>query len=290
MKNLKYTHSYHINSYQKRMKKNNYDINKDDVKKPRYIYIYGEHACKMAILNKRRKKIILYILERNKEKYREITKLAHECNIDVKFCKNESEIPNVKNNIKDSTKNLQGIILKCFPLENYGLEYLNNILKRQNNNKPSLVIALDSITDPNNIGAILRTCAAFSHVVDAIITSKTNSPKETEAISKVSSGGIEIIPWVTVSNIKYAITSLKKDFLYSCYGIENYGDTSLNEVNLSNKSILLFGSENKGIQKILLNYCDNMVNIPTVNNFSSLNVSNASAILIYEFCRQTNFI
>lgn len=262
--------------------KHKFDKKYDKKNNSKYIHIYGEHACKMALLNKHRKKFTLYIIERNKTKYKSVIDVAYKHNVEVKFCKDEHEIPVNQTN----TKNLQGIVLKCLALENFNLEYLHNIIKEKDDYKPSLILALDSITDPHNLGAILRSCAAFSYVVDAIITSKINSPRETESIAKVSSGGIEIIPWITVSNIKYAITSLKKDFFYSCYGVENYGSASLHEISFNSKSILLFGSEGKGIQKILLDYCDATVNIPTLSSFSSLNVSNAAAILAYEFSRQ----
>ncbi len=142
---------------------------------------------------------------------------------------------------------------------------------------------VDQVTDPQNIGSIMRSCALFDCA--GIIVGKDNSPELTSSLYKSASGAAEIVNYIRVTNIRRAISFLKKNN-YWIYGFDS-SKINNSKLNFSQKSVLVFGSEGKGIRELVKKECDEIIQIKMKNNLKfeidSLNVSNATSIALYQF-------
>jgi len=145
-----------------------------------------------------------------------------------------------------------------------------------------LVLLLDGITDPHNLGAILRSADQFS--VDLVILPANRSAGINDTVAKVSVGAHAWVPRVEITNAARALESLK-DAGFWIYGADMGGSTAP-RTDLKGKTCLVMGSEGKGISRLLKEKCDTMVSIPTSGHVDSLNVSVAAGILMYEVIRQ----
>ncbi len=146
----------------------------------------------------------------------------------------------------------------------------------------SLVLVLQEITDPHNLGAILRTADQFA--VDGVILPQRRTASITPVVSRISSGADQYVPLYQVSNLVRAVEQLK-NLGYWVYGADMKG-SSVATVNLSGMVCLILGSEGKGIGRLMEDHCDQLVSIPTGGKIDSLNVSVATGILCYEVRRQ----
>ena len=142
---------------------------------------------------------------------------------------------------------------------------------------------LDQVTDPNNIGSIMRSCSMFN--CNTIIVSKNNSPDITPSMAKAASGSLEVVNYIKVTNLVRTIEKFKKNNFW-VYGMEKNSKNSKNNFKISKKSLIILGSENKGLRDSSSKACDELISIPTTSNSSffidSLNVSNACSIVLYE--------
>jgi 23S rRNA (guanosine2251-2'-O)-methyltransferase len=149
----------------------------------------------------------------------------------------------------------------------------------------SLILVLDGITDPHNFGAILRSCDQFA--VDLVVTPERRSAQDSETVLRTSAGASRHVPICTVPNLVQAI-KLCKGFGFWVYGAHLEGrqpDTTA----LKGRIALVLGSEGKGLRRLVLEGCDQMVRIPAAGRIDSLNVSVAAGILLYEIRRQQGF-
>ncbi|AEW44887.1 RNA methyltransferase TrmH group 3 [Mycoplasma haemocanis str. Illinois] len=158
---------------------------------------------------------------------------------------------------------------------------LDSLIKICSSRERSLILILDHLQDPFNVGAILRTCCAFG--VDGVILSKNKSAPLNHEVTLKSSQGYSLnINTVEVSNLNNAVTKLKNRG-YWIYSTEiGHNTKSFKEVEYSNKCVLIMGSEGKGVSKMLRDNSDVKVHIPMKNNVNSLNVSVAAGIIISE--------
>jgi 23S rRNA (guanosine2251-2'-O)-methyltransferase len=171
----------------------------------------------------------------------------------------------------------QGIALECEPLSQPSLgEWLT-----AGHDKP--VLLLDQVSDPHNIGAILRSAAAFD--AGAVITTDRNAPAESGVMAKAASGALELVPLIMVGNLVQAIELLKKAG-YWIYGLDGEAKQAINAVKLDKKSALVLGAEGRGLRRLTGEHCDMLVRLPISERMESLNVSNAAAIALYELYRQ----
>lgn len=177
----------------------------------------------------------------------------------------------------------QGVALNVAPLEPpdlfdiFHIESQNASLKQK---RPLLL--LDQVTDPHNVGAILRSAAAFDAA--AVILPKDHSPRETGVMAKAASGALDIVPLVYVTNLAQAIRDIKEAG-YWVAGLDGSAKTSLLDAKLSRNTALVMGAEGKGLRRLSAELCDTLIKLPIASQMESLNVSNAAAIAL--FCLYT---
>ena len=148
----------------------------------------------------------------------------------------------------------------------------------------SLVLLLDGITDPHNLGAVLRSAAQFG--ADIVVIPSRRSVKETEVVSRTSAGASSLVSVVQETNLARSLEKLKKAG-YWVYGARMEGDR-LDAVDFSGKTALVLGSEGKGMRELVEKKCDFFVSIPTTGKIDSLNISVAAGIIMYEIYRKKN--
>ena len=230
-------------------------------------WIFGLHAVRRALLNERRKKRRL-IATRNAS-----SKL-----------KNEIKTSGMVAEIADSRKFPvpmesgsvhQGAALETFPLEWGSTQEICGSASENH-----LVIVLDRVTDPHNVGAILRSAEAFG--AKAVISPRRHSSPETGALAKSASGALELVPYIRIGNLATELTLLR-NMGYAIIGLDERGQLNLNEAlrdYASRPLALVLGSEGAGLRELTKANCDCLANISTVLA-GSINVSNAAAIALY---------
>jgi len=147
-----------------------------------------------------------------------------------------------------------------------------------------VVLVLDQITDPHNVGAILRTAAGFA--VAAVVTTARHSPEATGVLAKSASGALEYVPIVTVQNLARALETLReRDYLL--VGLDSTGDTDLGDAELRAPLALVLGAEGKGLRQLTRATCDVVARLDLPGKIKSLNVSNAAALALYVATKRT---
>lgn len=172
----------------------------------------------------------------------------------------------------------QGVALEVAPLPEITLDEL-----LESSSQPDLLVVLDQVTDPHNVGAILRSAVAFQS--GAVIMTERNAPGTTGIMAKTASGAVEHVPLIHVVNLSRALTTLQKAG-YWCVGLAEQGERDLGALDLTGKTALVLGAEGEGLRRLTRENCDELARLPTGGNIGSLNVSNAAAVALYEARRQ----
>src|SRR5947209_10639547 len=163
----------------------------------------------------------------------------------------------------------QGLIAEADPLPSPAIEDLP---------AAGIVLVLDQITDPHNVGAILRTAAAFA--VGAVITTARHSPEATGVLAKSASGALELVPIVIVQNLARALSELKER-RFLTVGLDSEGETDLSQAPLREPLALVLGAEGRGLRQLTRQTCDIRARLELPGAIKSLNVSNAAAVALY---------
>jgi 23S rRNA (guanosine2251-2'-O)-methyltransferase len=166
----------------------------------------------------------------------------------------------------------QGLVLEVDPLEDV---FLDELIAREGN-RPLLV--LDQVTDPHNVGAILRSAAAFDAL--GIVTQDRHSPPESGALARAASGALEVVPWVRVVNLARALDEMAEAGFWRI-GLAGEAQRTLRETLGSAKIALVLGAEGEGLRQNTAAHCDELARLPISSAIESLNVSNAAAIALY---------
>ncbi len=232
-------------------------------------FIIGQHAVFEALKNPRRKVLKVFLTEESKKNIHRKSPNKNLLN-DVKvYFKTKKELD------KYSTKeNLlhQGYVAEVDHIEK---PILKEFIKEKNS---ITLVCLDGVTDPRNIGSLIRSAASFK--IDGIIIKERNYPSESKLMYKAASGAIEYINIFEVSNINSTLKNLK-DKNFWVYGFDGNGKKDFTEIKWTGKNILLFGSEGSGMHKHTSKYADFLVKININEKIESLNISNSAAIVFH---------
>ena len=167
----------------------------------------------------------------------------------------------------------QGLVARVEPLPDTALEDVLDAAGPQ-----ALLMVLDQVTDPHNLGAVLRSSAAFG--ADAVIVQDRHTPQVTAVVAKTASGALDVTPLVRVTNLARALRSIQEAGFW-CVGLAEEGPVSLDSVDLSGKACLVMGAEGDGLRRLTRETCDQLVHLPTRAPIRSLNVSAAAAIVLH---------
>lgn len=237
--------------------------------------IYGLHAVMAALQNKSEKISRLYVArERQDKKIKEILFLAKENNIPI-----ESEERKELDQLAGSPHH-QGVIACCQKNQSYTENDLQSLLAAAS--RP-FVLILDGVQDPHNLGACLRTANAAG--VHCVIAPKDRSVGMTPTVSKVACGAAETLPFIQVTNLVRTIQELKNQGIW-IYGAAAEAEQSLYQLDLTGPLALVLGAEQSGLRRLTREHCDGLASIPMQGSVSSLNVSVATGIMLYEAVRQ----
>jgi 23S rRNA (guanosine2251-2'-O)-methyltransferase len=163
----------------------------------------------------------------------------------------------------------QGLLAEADPLPSPDIDELP---------QEGIVLVLDQITDPHNVGAIMRSAAAFA--VKAIVTTARHSPEATGVLAKSASGALELVPLVTVQNLARALTAMN-DQGFMTVGLDSQGSENLGSIALRQPLALVLGAEGKGLRQLTRDTCSAVARLDMPGEIKSLNVSNAAVLALY---------
>ena len=232
-------------------------------------FIIGQHAVIEALRNPKRKVLRVFLTEESKKN---IHRKSPNKNLldDVKvYFKTKKELD------KYSTKeNLlhQGYVAE---IEHFEKPVLKEFVKEKNN---ITLVCLDGVTDPRNIGSLIRSAASFN--IDGIIIKERSFPSESKLMYKAASGSIEYMNIFEVSNINSTLKNLK-DKNFWVYGFDGSGEKNFTDIEWNGNNVLLFGSEGAGMHQHTTKYADFLVRIDINKKIESLNISNSAAIVFH---------
>ncbi len=237
--------------------------------------LFGFHAVSEAWLNPARQIEALYVTENAAPGFEEILAKARGKNL---------KRPEPRLVDKHALDKLlppgaahQGIALGCMPLEEIGVDDL--IIRASTQNHFTLLV-LDQVTDPHNVGAILRSASALG--CNGVIMQRKHAPGLEGVLAKTACGAIEHIPVAYETNLSRTLEALKEaDFFI--YGFDERGDKSVRDIKPGGKSVLVMGAEGDGMRRLVREHCDALLRLPAQGPIQSLNVSNAAAIALYAF-------
>ena len=232
-------------------------------------FIIGQHAVIEALRNPKRKVLRVFLTEESKKNIHKKSPNKNLLN-DVKvYFKTKKELD--KYSTRENLQH-QGYVAE---IEHTQKPILKEYIKQKDN---ITLVCLDGVTDPRNIGSLIRSAASFD--IDGIIIKERNFPGESKLLYKAASGAIEYMNIFEVSNINSTLKNLKEKNLW-VYGFDGDGKEDFTEIEWKGNNILLFGSEGSGMRKHTSKYADFLVKIEINEKIESLNISNSAAIVFH---------
>ena len=231
------------------------------------LWFYGQHPCH-AILNNPKRIVYTCVVQKNTQiaSTFEASRLPEKCTFQT-----ESRQWFEHKFGHDAIH--QGIAVYASPLSSPALEEVIAPSKEF-----VTLLLLDQVTDPHNIGAILRSAAAFA--VDALVLTDRHAPQESAILAKSASGALEHTPIIRMVNLVQTIHLLKQAGFW-VYGFAEKGSSDLSQTDFPPRTALIMGAEGKGLRRLTQEHCDALVCLETSQDFSTLNVSNATAIALH---------
>jgi len=235
--------------------------------KPKYdpdagpVYLYGLHTVRAALDNPRRQKRELLVTPNALMRLQETGA--------VTGVKQRETTPRELDRLLGADAVHQGAALEVEPVSRFGLNDIPDL---------KLIVVLDQVTDPHNVGAILRTACAFG--ADALVTTQRYAPRETGVMAKAASGALDLVPLIEVRNLGDTLELLKKRGMH-VLGFDSEAPAPLAPRPASEKLAVVLGAEGKGLRQRTRELCDEMVRLDMPGPIKSLNVSNAAAIALF---------
>ncbi len=237
--------------------------------------LYGIHALESVINREPERLIELFVLKgREDDRLHNIINQARRFGISVQFCQRKTLDDKVNG------EQHQGVVARAKPGKQYSENDLAEIVEKADN--PFLLI-LDGVTDPHNLGACLRTAeAAGAH---AVVVPKDKSAALTPTVRKVASGAADVIPLVQITNLARTLRELQEAGVW-IIGTAGEAKQNLYECKLTGPTALVMGAEGKGMRRLTRENCDELIKLPMAGTVTSLNVSVATGVCMFEIVRQ----
>ena len=238
-------------------------------------WLYGLHAMQAVIENEPERLIEIWVLKgRDDERLINIVNQARRFGVSVQFCNRKVLDDKVKG------EQHQGIVARAKPAKILDESDLDRLL---DSTPVPLLLVLDGVTDPHNIGACLRTAdAAGAH---ALIVPKDKSGGLTGTARKVACGAAEVVPFIQVTNLSRTLKQLQDKGVW-VIGTAGEAEQLIYDCKLSGPMALVMGAEGKGMRRLTRETCDELLKLPMAGSVSSLNVSVATGVCLYEIVRQ----
>lgn len=239
-------------------------------------YVFGIHAVS-ALIKQHPERIIrlMVVAKRGDKKMDELIKLARKNNISV------DQISRDELDRLTEDGNHQGVAAFCQSVRTHSEEDLFNLI--ENTDEPAFILILDGVQDPHNLGACFRSADAAG--VHAIVAPKDKAVGITPVVSKVACGAAETVPFVQVTNLARTLDKLKEQGVW-IYGAAGEAASNLYKTNFTGPIAVVMGAEGEGLRRLTREKCDGLVKIPMRGSVSSLNVSVATGVLLFEVIRQ----
>jgi len=240
---------------------------------PGCVWLYGVHAVLAALANPERR-VRRLLATPEAERQHEAALAAHPA-----LAVERAERAEIESLLPPGAVH-QGLALLCEQLPALDVADVEALAAGRDS---AVVVVLDQVTDPHNVGAVLRSAAAFGAV--AVVVQERHAPDETGALAKAASGALERMPVVRATNLARALDRLKQAGFW-CAGLAADAPATLAAAGLAGKVALVLGSEGEGLRRLVREHCDVLVRLPMTGAVESLNVSNAAAVALYEFARE----
>jgi 23S rRNA (guanosine2251-2'-O)-methyltransferase len=238
-------------------------------------WLYGRHPVEAALANSERRWRRLTVLPAQEDEARELVAAA------LAERRGEGDAIRVLDRsgfaaLLGQDALHQGLALEVEPLETTDLD---DVLRSVHGAARAVIVVLDQVSDPQNVGAVLRAAAAFSAC--GVIVAAHGAPPATGALAKAASGALELVPLIEEVNLARTLDRLKEAGFWSC-GLDERAPDMLSELDLGPRVALVLGAEGTGIRRLVRERCDHLARLPTSPAMPSLNVSTAAAIALYE--------
>jgi 23S rRNA (guanosine2251-2'-O)-methyltransferase len=237
--------------------------------------IYGVHAVEALLRHHpKRVKQVWLVENRNDPRVKVLVDLAAQSRVPV----GQAERRELDSWVEGVH---QGVVAEVSPSQVWGEAMLEELLDRSEG--PPLLLVLDGVTDPHNLGACLRSADAAGAL--AVIVPKDKSATLTPAVRKVACGAAEVIPLVAVTNLARTLEKLQQRGLW-IVGTAGEADVEIYQQDMTGPTVLVMGAEGKGMRRLTREHCDYLVHLPMAGSVSSLNVSVATGVCLFEVMRQ----
>lgn len=237
--------------------------------------IFGLHAVQTVLTLQPERLLHLYVSDRHDQKMQQLLQLANRLSVTIE--------PITKSALDElcAAGNHQGIAAVCKPARIYSENDLEPLLAQLP--APAFILILDGVQDPHNLGACFRSADAAG--IQMMIAPKDKAVGITPVVAKVACGATESIPFVQVTNLARALTKLKDHGIW-LYGAAGEANETIYQTTLTGPIALVLGAEGSGLRRLTRDHCDALMRIPMQGVVSSLNVSVATGIILFEALRQ----